>query len=75
MNHDGLVLFAIFANVFEFKTGGKGEVELYGGKLPEAAEDVNQLDVDLGAVEGGFTGDGFVGDAFAVEGAPQAVDG
>ena len=35
--------------------------------MPEAAEDVDKLDVDFGAVERGFAGDGFVRDAFLLE--------
>jgi hypothetical protein len=63
----GRCSLAVFALVFEFEAGGEVEVELHGGELPHAAEDVDQLDVDLGAVEGGFAGDVAVGDAAAVE--------
>ncbi len=67
VDHDGLMQFAVFAFVGEIETGGEVEVELDGGELPEAAEDVDELDVDFGAVEGGFAGNGAVGNGFAVE--------
>ena len=60
VHHDGLMALAVFADVLELEARGKVEVELHRGELPEAAEDVDELDVDLGAVEGGFAGDGFV---------------
>ena len=75
VDHDGLVRLAVFADVFELEAGGEVEVELHGGELPEAAEDVDELDVDLGAVEGGFAGDGLVGNALAVEHARERADG
>ncbi len=68
VDHDGLVLFAVFAGVLELEAGGEVEVELDGGELPEAAEDVDEFDVDFGAVEGGFAGDFPVGDGLAVRG-------
>ncbi len=74
VDHDGLMALAVFADVFELEARGKVEVELHRGELPEAAEDVDELDVDLGAVEGGFAGDGFVGDAFRLEHACRASD-
>src|SRR5450755_3380105 len=46
---------------------GQGEVELHGGKLPEASDGVHQLDVDLGAVKRGFAGDGLVLDVATLE--------
>ena len=75
VDHDGLVSLAVFADVFEFEAGWEGEIELDCRELPEAAEDVDQLDVDLGAVEGGFAGDGFVGDALLFECAFEGADG
>ena len=62
VHHDGLVHLAVFADVFELEARGEVEVELHGGELPQAAEDVDELDVDLGAVEGGFAGNGAVRD-------------
>jgi hypothetical protein len=63
VDHDGLMQFAVLALVLELEAGGQVEVELHGGELPQAAEHVDQLDVDLGAVERGFAGDGAVGNA------------
>ena len=60
VDHDGPVQLAVFALVFELESRGQVEVELHGGELPHAAEDVHELDVDLGAVEGGFAWDGAV---------------
>ncbi len=75
VDHDGLVAFAVFADEFEIESGGEVEVELDGRELPETAEDVDELEVDFGAIEGGFAFDGFVGDAFAGEGALERADG
>ena len=63
VDHDGLVGLAVFAGVFELEALREVEVELDGGELPHAAEDVDEFDVDLGAVEGGFAGDGLEGEA------------
>ena len=62
VDHDGLMALAVFAHVFQLEARGQVEVELHGGELPQAAQHIDQLDVDLGAVEGGFAGDGLVGD-------------
>ena len=67
VDHDRLVRRAVFADVLELEALGQVEVKLHGGELPEAAEDVDELDVDLGAVEGGFAGDSVKGDVLAVE--------
>ena len=63
----GWCAFAVVADVFELETRGQVEVKLHRGELPEAAEHVDEFDVDLGAVEGGFAGDFAVADAFAIE--------
>src|SRR5271169_3798325 len=60
VDHERLVLGAVFGDVFETEARGKIEIELDGGELPGAAEGVDELDVDFGAVEGGFAGDGFI---------------
>src|ERR1700687_2003809 len=54
MDHQGLMAGAVFADIFKGKTRGKIEIELNGGELPGTADGVDELDVDLGAVEGGF---------------------
>ncbi len=71
----GLMALAVFADVLEIEARGEVEVELDGGELPEAAEDVDEFDVDFGAVEGGFAGDGAVGDAFAFKGGFERAGG
>ena len=67
MNHERLFAGAIFGDVFESEALRQIEVELNGGELPEAADGVHQLDVNLGAVEGGFAGHGLVFDLAALE--------
>ena len=56
MDHQRLMLGAIFGDVFEAETRGEIEIELDGGELPGTADGVDELDVDFGAVEGGFAG-------------------
>src|SRR6266516_2202783 len=51
MQHDRLMRLAVRPDVTQIKSLGKGEVELYGGKLPWPADRVNKFDVDLRAVE------------------------
>src|ERR1039457_5915799 len=75
MNHNRLVALAVFADVFKTKTGRQCEVELNGRELPEPAENVDQLDVDLRSVEGSFAGDGLVGNSFTSQCALQRIDG
>ena len=41
VDHDGLVRRAVFADVLELEAGGEVPVELHGGELPEAAQDVD----------------------------------
>ena len=67
VHHERLVALAVFADVLELEALGQGEVELHGGELPEAADGVDQLDVDFRAVKRGFAGDGFVLDVAALE--------
>ena len=64
VHHDRLMPLAVFADIFELEARGQVEVELHRRELPQAAEHIDELDVDLGAVERGFAGDGLVGDAF-----------
>ena len=68
VHHERLVLFAIFPNVFQIETFGQGEIELHRGKLPEAADGVDQLDVDFGTIEGRFIGDALYFQAEAAAG-------
>src|ERR1035437_3633818 len=71
VDHHGLMTLAVFAHVLKLEAGGQVEVELHGGKLPEAAENIDEFYVDFWAVEGSFAGDGLVGDPLAVKGALQ----
>ena len=66
MHHDRLMALAIFTYVLQLEARRQVEVELHRGELPEAAEDIDKLDVDLGAVEGGFAGDGLVWDVLTL---------
>src|SRR6266487_4903643 len=54
VDHERLMLGAIVGDVLQAAASGQTEIELHGGELPGAADGVNELDVDLGAVEGGF---------------------
>ena len=62
------MLGAVFGDVFQAETRREIEIELDGGELPGTADGVDELDVDFGAVEGGFAGDGFVGNVQAFHG-------
>src|ERR1035438_4429525 len=75
VNHHRLMPFAVFAHVFQLEAGGKSEVELYGGQLPEAAVVIDFFYIDFRAVEGCFAGNDFVGDALAIESALKAAHG
>ena len=63
MDHDRLVPLAVFAHVLELEARRQVEVELHGRELPQPAQHIHQLDVDLGPVERGFAGDGLVGES------------
>ena len=67
MHHQRLMALAVLADVLQAKALGQGEVELHGRELPQAADGVHQLDVDLGAVERSFAGNGFVLDVAALQ--------
>src|SRR6266702_1462155 len=54
VDHERLMLGAVFGDVLQAEARRQIEIELHGGELPGAADGVNELDVDLGAVEGGF---------------------
>src|SRR5216683_3035017 len=54
VNHERLMPGAIVGDVLQAEASGQIEIELHGGELPGAADGVNELDVDLGAVEGRF---------------------
>ena len=52
MDHQRLVTIAILADVLQAESPGQIEIELYSCQLPGAADRVDQLHVDLRAVEG-----------------------
>jgi hypothetical protein len=51
VDHDGLLALVLVVHVLELEPLGEVEVELDGGALPLAPDRVQDLDVDLGAVE------------------------
>src|SRR5271167_4626722 len=51
---------AVLSDVLQPETLRQGEIELHGRELPQAADRVYQLDVDLRPVERGLTGDQLV---------------
>src|SRR5690349_4157149 len=64
---------AVFPDVFKTKARGKVEVELHRRKLPETSYGIDEFHVDLGAVEGRFSGNRLVGDAASVQNLFQRV--
>ena len=53
-NHRGMFL-TIFANVGAAQTGWLDEIDLDGGKLPIAAENIAGQEIGLGTVESSFS--------------------
>ena len=62
MHHHRLLARSVFGDVFQSEALRQIEIELHGGKLPQAPDGIHQLDVDLRAVERGFARDGLVFD-------------
>src|ERR1700675_4924094 len=62
VDHERLFAGTVFGYVFEIEALRQVEVELHGRELPQAPDGVDQLDVDLRAIERGFSGDGLVFD-------------
>ncbi len=54
MHHHRLMPSAVLAHVFKLETRRQIEVELHGRKLPQAAQHVDELDIDLRPVERRF---------------------
>src|SRR5882762_11284186 len=58
VDHERLLAGTVFGYIFEIEALRQVEVELYGRELPEASDGVDQLDVDLGAIERRFARNG-----------------
>src|ERR1039458_2914832 len=56
VHHQGLMRLAILGDVLQAEAPRQSEIELHGGELPQPADGVHQLYVDLGSVEGGLVG-------------------
>ena len=75
MDHHRLMTLAVFANVLQFEARREGEVELHRRQLPETTENVNQLDIDFGAVKRGFAGDRLERNSLRLQHAVERADG
>ncbi len=75
VHHHRLVALPVLADVFQVEALRQVEVELNGRKLPQAADGVHQLDVNLGPVERGFAGDQLVLDAHALHAVVERAHG
>src|SRR6516165_2423217 len=73
VNHQGLVAGAIVADILEAEAGRQIEVELHGGELPGSANGVDELHVNLRAIEGGFAFHALEGDLHARHGIRESV--
>src|SRR5205807_1104648 len=54
MNHQRLMPAAVFPDIFKTKASRQIEIELHGGKLPGAADSVDQFDIDFRAIKRGL---------------------
>src|ERR1035438_1870433 len=55
--HQRLMFLAVVGDVFQIEAARQREIELDGGELPQSADSVHQLHVNLRAVESCFVGD------------------
>src|SRR6266446_4164810 len=67
MHHQRLLARTVFGDVLQTKSLRQVEIELDRPKLPGAADGVDQLHINLGAVESGLAGDNLVFDISALE--------
>src|ERR1019366_7518821 len=65
VQHDGPVLFAVFAHITEVEAPRHVGVVLNGAELPRALQGVMDVELDLGSVEGSLAGGLFEGEARA----------
>ena len=75
VNHDGAVLLAVRAGVFQVKPQRQLEIQLDGTALPGSSQGILQMEVDLGTVESAISLVDDVGKSQVVQGAPQGVGG
>src|SRR6266436_3288654 len=75
VHHERLMLGAVFADVLQAEARGQVGIDLHGGELPGAADGVDELDVDLGAVKGTFALNRFVRDIEPLQGVGQTGGG
>ena len=73
VDHDRSLAGAIGGHVFEVEAFGEIEVKLDGGALPQTANCVFDLQVDLGAVEGSAPLVNFVGPSLAIQRFDQSL--
>ena len=73
VHHHRLVRLAVLADVLEPEAARQGEIELHGGKLPQAADGVDQLHVDLRPVERGLVGHHLGFDVQPLDGASRSA--
>ena len=62
MHHHRLMTSAVLAHILQLKARGQVEVKLHGRKLPQASQNVDELHVDLGAVECRLAREGLEGE-------------
>src|SRR5207237_10695062 len=67
MHHQRLLARTVFGNVFQTKSLRQVEIELNRAKLPWTANGIDQLHVNLGAVESGLAGYDLVFDISALQ--------
>ena len=67
MHHQRLLARAVFSDILQTKSLRQVEIELNRAKLPRTADGVDQLHINLGAVESGLAGDDLVFNISALE--------
>src|SRR6266480_3209867 len=71
MHHQWLLARAVFGDILQPKSLRQVEIKLNSAKLPWAANGVDQLHINLRAVESGLAGDDLVFDISTLEGVLQ----
>ena len=57
MHHERALARSVFGDIFQAEALRQVEIELHSRELPEAADGVDQLDIDFRAVECSFARD------------------